>query len=149
MFTRYRQLRQKQLDRVLRPLRSASPIARPRLGWVRALREASGISSADMADRLGASRQLVLQQEKAEAEDRITLKSLRRLADALDCELVYALLPRGGRVQSLVEKPARSRARKNVLNVEHTMALEDQAAGHLAEAMESETRRLLRSPSAR
>jgi len=56
-------------------------------------REAIGVSSGELAQRMGTSRQLWLQQEKAEAEGRITLRSLRTLANALDCDLVYALVP--------------------------------------------------------
>jgi predicted DNA-binding mobile mystery protein A len=82
--------------------------------------------------------------EKAEAEDRITLKSLRAAAHALGCELVYALVPKANSLHDLVEERARSQATKHVLGVEHSMALEDQAAGRVEEAVEAETKRLLR-----
>ena len=64
---------------------------RPPNGWIRALRQSLGVSSGDLARRMGTSRQLPLQLEKGEAEDRITLRSLRAVAEALDCDLVYAL----------------------------------------------------------
>ena len=98
---------------------------------------------------MGTSRQLSLQQEKAEAEDRITLKSLRALADALDCDLVYALVPRAGSLDDLMRDRARAQAKKNVLGVEHSMALEDQAVGNVDEAIETETRRLARKRAGR
>jgi predicted DNA-binding mobile mystery protein A len=79
--------------------------------------------------------------ETSEAEDRITLKSLRAVANALDCDLVYALVPRADSMQELVENRARAAAKKRVLEVEHSMALEDQAAGRIDEAVEAETRR--------
>jgi transcriptional regulator with XRE-family HTH domain len=69
---------------------------RPEKGWIRAVREAADISAGELGRILGVSRQLPLQFEKAEIEDSITLKSLRRCADALDCDLVYALVPRTG-----------------------------------------------------
>jgi predicted DNA-binding mobile mystery protein A len=140
--TAFRNLRLKQLDRALAPFRPAVAISRPVKGWVRAIREAIGVSSADLARRMGTSRQLSLQQEKAEAEDRITLKSLRTLAGALDCDLVYALVPRAGSLEDLMDSRARVLAKKNVLGVEHSMALEGQAAGNLDEAIETETRRI-------
>jgi predicted DNA-binding mobile mystery protein A len=89
-----------------------------------------------------------LQLEKAEAEDRITLKSLRTAANALDCDLVYALVPKAGTMEDLIENRARAQARKQVLGVEHSMALEDQAVGRVDEAVEAETRRLSSKRSA-
>jgi predicted DNA-binding mobile mystery protein A len=92
---------------------------------------------------LGTSRQLPLQLEKGEAEDLITLKSLRAAANALDCDLVYALVPRADSMQELIENRARAEAKKHVFGVEHSMALENQAVGRIDEAVETETRRLV------
>jgi predicted DNA-binding mobile mystery protein A len=126
----------------LAPFQVAKASPRPPKGWVHAIREAIGISSSDLAERMGTSRQLALQQEKAESEDRITLKSLRALAQALDCDLVYALVPRTGNLEELVDRRARAKAKANVLSVEHSMALENQASGNLDQAIEAETHRL-------
>jgi predicted DNA-binding mobile mystery protein A len=139
----FRQLRSKQLDRALAPLHSAK-VPRPPKGWIRAIREALGLSSAELAERMKANRSLIVQQEKAEADDRITLKSLRAFANALDCDLVYAFVPRAGDLEQLVEARARAAAKTNVLGVEHSMALENQASGNLEEAIEAETKRLTR-----
>ncbi len=138
----FRQLRLKQLDRALVPFQAALASPRPPKGWVRAIREAIGISASDLADKMGTSRQLTLQQEKAESEDRITLKSLRTMAQALDCDLVYALVPRVGSLEKLINMSARAKAKANVLGVEHSMALENQASGHLDQAIEAEAHRL-------
>jgi predicted DNA-binding mobile mystery protein A len=145
----FRNLRLKQLDRSLESYQAARKVSRPAKGWIRTIRQALGVSSGELARRLGTRRQLPLQLEKSEAEDRITLKSLRSVADALDCDLVYALLPRADSVQQLVEKQVRSEAQKHVLGVEHSMALENQAVGRIDEAVEAETRRLLRKRSIR
>jgi hypothetical protein len=90
------------------------------------------------------NRSLVVQQEKAEADDRITLKSLRTFANALDCDLVYAFVPRANTFQELVDVRARAAAKVNVLGVEHTMALENQASPNLEQAIEAEAQRLTR-----
>lgn len=129
--------------------RAAATMPGPARGWLRAVRQASGVSSGQVAERIGASRQLVAQQEKAEAEGRITLKSLRELANALDCELAYALVPRSGSLRALEEDRARAQARENVLRVEHTMALEGQASGNLSQAITAESRRILAKRAAR
>jgi predicted DNA-binding mobile mystery protein A len=136
-----RQLRSQQLDRAVAPLRE-TPIPRPPKGWIRAIREALGVSSGELASRMRTNRSLVLQQEKAEAEDRITVKSLRAYADALDCDLVYAFVARVGTLQELADARARVAARANVMGVEHSMALEDQASGNLEQAIEAEAQRL-------
>jgi predicted DNA-binding mobile mystery protein A len=144
MRNEFKSLRLKQLDRGLKPYRAARMIPRPSKGWIRTIRLALGISSGELARRLGTSRQLPLQLEKGEAEDRITLKSLRAAANALDCDLVYAFVPRADSLQDLTENRARAEATKRVLGVEHSMALEDQAVGRIDEAVDAETRRVVR-----
>src|ERR1700690_47651 len=99
----FRTLRLRQLDRSLQPYQAAQKIARPPKGGIRAIRQALGVSSGEVARRLKTSRQLPLQLEKAESEDRITLKSLRAVANALDCDLVYALVPKAGTMEDLIE----------------------------------------------
>ena len=145
----FKNLRLKQLDRALEPYRAAREVPRPSKGWIRSIRQALGISSGELARRLGTSRQLPLQLEKGEAEDRITLKSLRAAANALDCDLVYALVPRADSMQELIENRARVEAKNRVLGVEHSMALENQAVGRIDEAVEAETRRLVRKRASR
>src|ERR1700733_8532626 len=145
----FRNLRLKQLDRSLGPYWLARKVPRPSKGWIRTIRQALGVSSGDLARRLGTSRQLPLQLEKGEAEDRITLKSLRAVANALDCDLVYALVPRAHSMQELIENRARAEAKMRVLGVEHSMALENQAVGRIDETVEEETRRLVRKRTSR
>ncbi|MGO9434984.1 MAG: mobile mystery protein A [Terracidiphilus sp.] len=149
MRSTFRNLRLKQLDRVLKPFRTAREVPRPPKGWIRGIRQALGVSSGELARRLGTSRQLPLQLEKGEAEDRITLKSLRAVANALDCDLVYALVPRARSIQELIENQARAEAKNRVLGVEHSMALEDQAVGKIDEAVEAETQRIIKKRVAR
>ena len=143
MRNEFRSLRLKQLDRALEPFRQAAKNPRPQKGWLRAIREALGVSASEVARTLKTSRQLPVQLEKAEAEDRITLKSLRAAASALGCELVYALVPKTSTLEDLVEDRARAQIKKHALGVEHSMALEDQAVGRVDEAVEMETKRQL------
>lgn len=92
-----------QIDRILADLHPLRTLQRPPTGWLRAIREATGISAGELGRILGVSRQLPLQFERAEADDSITLRSLRSVAAALDCDLVYALIPRSGSLQPLPE----------------------------------------------
>ena len=145
MNRRFQHLRQTQLDRALTPFGTTPQ--RPQKGWLRAVREALGLSAADVANTLGTSRHLPAQLEKSEAEDRITLRSLRAAANAMDCDLVYALVPRAGSLSELAERRTRAAAQRDVQRVEHTMLLEDQAVGRVAEAVTEETRRRLKKRS--
>ena len=111
-------LRRELLERELEGFRSARAVARPERGWLRTVREAAGISAGELGRKLGVSRQLPLQFEKAEAEDSITLKSLRNVAAALDCDLVYALVPRTGGRQETAEKRDHAPAREAKRSIE-------------------------------
>ena len=149
MNSAFQSLRATQLSRSLTSFQSAKTVSRPAKGWIHAIRQATGLSAGEVARSLGVSRQLPLQLEKAESEDKITLASLRKMADALDCELVYALVPKSGTVSQLREQRARRQARKTVLETQHSMALEDQAIGDIEQAVEAETQRILARTAAK
>jgi predicted DNA-binding mobile mystery protein A len=136
-------LRRVQLDRQLVSFPAGKSFSRPQKGWIRAIREAMGITGRELARRLGRVPSLVSALEKSEADYRISLSSLRAAAEALDCELVYALVPRSGTVDSIRSQRARAAASENVRAVEHSMALEDQAVGEVEGKIEEETRRIL------
>ena len=139
----FRRLRLEQLERTLSPFFEVKDSPRPQRGWLRAIREATGVTVREMAKRLRKSPSIVIYLEKSEAEYRISLGNLRAAADALGCQLVYALVPKNGSIQELSEQRARAKASENVRAVEHTMVLEDQAVGGLHEKIEEETKRLL------
>jgi len=86
------------------------------------------MSTAQLARRLQMSPQGLSDLERSEADDGIRLNSLRKVADALDCNLVYALIPRHpGGLQAQVTEQARRAARAELAPVRHTMALEAQS----------------------
>jgi len=125
MKNQFRDLQLLQMDALLASWKNAPLTPRPGSGWVRAIRESLGMSAAAFARRLGMSHAGVRKLESAEASDAITLASLRKLAQALDCELKYALVPRnslGQQVKDQAERVARQRLRP----IAHSMALEDQ-----------------------
>jgi predicted DNA-binding mobile mystery protein A len=124
---------------------------RPPRGWIRAIREATGTTMRELAERLGKVPSQVASFEKSEAEYRITLGSLREAAEALGCDLVYAFVPKNdtGSVHDLVAQRARAEASENVRAVAHSMALEDQAVGGIEEKIEMETQRILNAGSRR
>jgi predicted DNA-binding mobile mystery protein A len=139
----YRELRRTQLDRSLEPFTATLSVSRPKLGWLRAVREALGISRVEVARKLRKTPQTVAWFERSEESDGITLRALRGYAEALDCRLVYALVPQAGSLQKQAESRAREQAEAIVMAVEHSMALEDQATGETNETIDRETDRIL------
>jgi predicted DNA-binding mobile mystery protein A len=114
------------LDRRLPDLRDlACKATPPRGGWVRAIREALGMSAADLGQRMGVAETSVLSLEHNEVTRRVRLDTLERAADALNCELVYALVPRRP-LEQMVDERARSVAGELLGSVGHSMALEGQ-----------------------
>ena len=111
------------LDQVLRPHRD-HPTPLPPRGWIRAIRDAMGMTAEQLAERMGVTRQAVTQLERSEAQGTVTLASLRRAAEALGCSVQYVLVPEEPLEQRVTER-ARAQARELLSEVEHTMALED------------------------
>lgn len=99
----------------------------PASGWMRAMREAIGMTGQQFANRLGVAWQSMDDLEKSEAAGTITLDSLRRGATALECELVYFIVPKAGTAEALVTQRARAVALRSLARSGQTMVLEDQA----------------------
>ena len=118
-------LKLRQLDATLHAVAERSSPAPPRGGWLKAIREALGITTRQFAGRVGLAHSTVAEAEQGEAAGTITLAQLRRLADALDCELRYVLIPRTPLAER-VDAQAERKAREQVAGVAHTMALEAQ-----------------------
>ena len=114
-----------QLDERFRELGSAKRYTPPVRGWIKALREALGMSTAQLAKRLGIKQPSLVALEQSEAKGTIELATLRRVAEALDCTLVYSLVPNNP-LETTVRDRARTFARRRRAPVEHSMLLEDQ-----------------------
>jgi predicted DNA-binding mobile mystery protein A len=114
-----------QLDERFREMGPASRYAAPVRGWIKAVREALGMSTAQLAKRLGIKQPSLVELEKSEARGTIELATLWRVAEALDCTLVYALVPNKP-LETTIRERARAFAQKRRGPVEHSMMLEDQ-----------------------
>ena len=101
MRPKQRKLARRQLDETLNHLRPLTRIPMPGRGWVRAIRETLGMTGEQLSRRLGTNKQRVSRIEQDEAKGRLTLTTLRRVAEALDCTLVYALVPRQSLEQTI------------------------------------------------
>ena len=123
------------LEKRLVLLNSAREAANvPARGWLRAVREAVGITQREAAEKAAVTRQSYAQFEDSEQRGSISIASLRRAAGALDCELVYFVVPRrapGGTFRGLagIHDPAA----RHLKATEHSMALGGQGAARRGE----------------
>ena len=121
-------------------------IEQPKQGWIKTVRIALSMSGAVLSQRLGGHRSIASYLERAEMDDSITLKKLKQAAEAMNCELVYAIVPKATAEQPVVDvsallaKQAEHKARSIVRRAGVQMALEAQALG--ASAQEKEVGRL-------
>jgi predicted DNA-binding mobile mystery protein A len=115
----------KTLDERLAQFGAAERFQPPSRGWVKAIREALGMTTAQLAKRMGVRQPSVVNLEMSEEKGSIELATLRRAAAALDCTLVYALIPNKP-LETTIRERARAFLRRRRRPVEHTMLLEDQ-----------------------
>ena len=136
-------LARKNLEKRLAPLRERPPVA-PSRGWLRAIRDALGMTTRQMAQRMGAAPSRITAIEKAETHGGLTIKTLREAAEALDCTLVYAIVPKAP-LDHLMRARAEQRVDAELARLNHTMRLENQAltADDLADERDRMVARLL------
>lgn len=118
----------KRAQRALDKQLSSPRPALPKAGWIRAVRDALGMTGQQLASRLGVAWQSMDDLEKSEAAGTITVSSLAKAAEALDCTLVYALVPNAASVEALVDQQARRVAVAALSRTNQTMLLEAQDA---------------------
>ena len=117
-----------RLDERLAPLKPEDRVKVPPRGWIRAIRDALGMTGVQFAKRLKVSPQSVDALEKSEANGSVKIETLRRAAEALNCTLVYALVPNTS-LEAAVRDRARSVALRDLGRVAHSMKLEAQGTG--------------------
>lgn len=138
-----------QLDRRFKNLNPLIREARPSRGWVRAIRQALGMTTAQLAKRMGVPQPRIVEMERGEAEGKITVRSLERAAEALGCRLVYVLVPSQPLTKTIEERAAQV-ANRQLEAVEQTMRLEAQGVDDKATRKDAHLRlvkELLRRPA--
>ena len=93
-----------ELDRQFCEFAKLQPTAAPRCGWTKTVRLALGMSSQALGARLGVTAQGARKLEQAEANGNITLNTLARLANGLDCEVRYVFVPRTSLVEQVLRR---------------------------------------------
>ena len=116
------------LDTQAQPLLAARDIVqRPTRGWLRAIRQALGFSTQDVAKRMGIKRQPYSEIETREMKETVSLAVLSKAADAMDCELVYFIVPKKGIAPSFSKLAEHFDPwQSNLKAVDQTMKLEGQ-----------------------
>lgn len=138
-------LRLEQLEETIRPFRAVIDTQKPRGGWVRAMREALGMTNVQLAKRLGRKApQTIEDMQEYEVTETIKLRTLRELANALGCRLVYALVP-AKPLDEMRRDQARRVAARLLRTASHSMRMEDQGVSTTEEEreLERQIRRLL------
>lgn len=135
------QLKIRQLDRKLRAFGELAQLHIPSKGWISEIRRALGMTASQLGQRLKVSQPAVTQNEKSEVSGAITIGTLRSVAAALECELVYALVPKTG-LEEIRERQARRIALHAVNVTAHSMDLERQQVS--AEEIEQQVKDLIK-----
>ena len=117
-----RQYREKLNQAALKFQSSAIPSE----GWIRTARKALDMSAAQLGRRLGKTRALVSNTEKAELDGGVTLKTMQSMAEAVNCRFVYAFVPEES-AETIIRRRAREKAKQRVMEASSHMALEQQA----------------------
>ena len=125
MKAKHKNLAREQLDGTLKQFLPLKEIVPPRKGWIRAIRDALGMTGEQLAKRLGVNKQRVSRIEQDEKLGNITIKTLRNIADALDCKFVYGFVP-NQTLEKMVESQARTIAQKRMSRSDQMMRLEQQ-----------------------
>ena len=146
--TDFRRLRIRQLDETLTAVRTClTNLPAPRNGWIREIRQALGMTTGQLAKRIGIPQSNVHSLEARERDGRITLRSLEKAAEALDCEVVYFFIPRKGLEATLLDQ-IKMLVQRRVASVAHTMALEEQSVSdsHLKRQFDDSVEELIARP---
>lgn len=130
-------LQRRQLDEKLKGWKNICRAPRPRLGWLKAVRESLGVTTRQLASMIGTNNAAVLRLEKRETEGKVTLETLYRAAQAMGCKVVYAIVPEIT-LEQIVDQRAREAAHMLLKSVSHTMRLEKQEISSSAEQAQLE-----------
>ena len=121
-----KKLIREQLDASLHRLSPLLEVNPPQKGWIRAIRDALGMPARQLANRLGVTQQAVNRIEKEELSGSVTISTMRRIAESLDCVFVYGFVPRKS-LEETIARQAKKVAIQRLTQASQTMSLEKQA----------------------
>ncbi|HLD99446.1 MAG TPA: mobile mystery protein A [Bdellovibrionota bacterium] len=114
-----------QVNRRLRSLRKVIPDTKVRPGWIRYIRGSLNMTLKQLAKRTGLSLSSIAQAERNEAAGTASIATLKKMANAMECEFVYAFVPKID-IDELMKQAARAKAKRTLASADVHMTLEDQ-----------------------
>jgi predicted DNA-binding mobile mystery protein A len=115
-----------QLNNKMLAFASLQKVTPPPTGWIKAIRNAIGMSMLQLGNRLSITKQSVQDLESREKNGSVSIKALREAARALDMQLVYGFVPKDGSLEALIDRKAKELATQIVMRTNNSMKLEDQ-----------------------
>ena len=131
-------LAREQLDATLGRLEPLKTLVPPGKGWIRAIRDAIGMTGEQLAKRLNINKQRVSRIEHDEKLGKVKIETLRNVAEAMDCVFVYAFVPRDSLDQT-VKGQAEEIAKKRMARSNQMMRLEKQELSEAEKAKAMQT----------
>lgn len=120
-----KKLIREQLEETLNKLKVIKQFNPPPFGWIKAIRSGLNMSGRQLANRIGVSKQSISRMEQDEITGSITIKTMRKVAEGLDCVFVYGFVPRTT-LENTVRKRSEQVARERMSRIDRTMSLEEQ-----------------------
>ena len=116
------------MDKKVRTWKKVRKMKVPPSGWLKAIRKSLGMSTTQLAKAIGVQHSSILRLEKREAQGKASIESLRKAARAMNCTLVYSIVPQIGfeNLEDIINERAIALAHDLMKNAEHTMRLEAQ-----------------------
>lgn len=121
-----KKLQIEQLDRKIEPFNGTEKVIVPDNGWINSIRTSLNMTLEQLGTKLNITRQGAKKIEESESSGTISLKSLKDVAEVLNLRLVYALIPKDGSLEKLINSKAEELAKKIVLRTSQNMKLENQ-----------------------
>jgi predicted DNA-binding mobile mystery protein A len=118
-------LAMKQIEKRLKNLRTAAKDAAVRTGWIRYMRQAMCMTLGTLSKAAGLAQATVQQIEKREVSGKVTIETMRKIAAAMNCDFVYAIVPKQ-ELSEFLKKKATLKATRIVRDADVHMTLEDQ-----------------------
>jgi predicted DNA-binding mobile mystery protein A len=128
MKVKYKQLARVQLDETLKRFEELKAAAVPAKGWIRAIRDALGMSGKQLAKRMGVNQQRIARMERDERPGKITVRTLQAATEAMDCVFVYCVAPKDT-LEQTIRNQAKRLAKKQAARSNQMMRLENQELG--------------------
>ena len=130
------------IEKKISPWKKLRMEKRPPSGWLKAVRGALGINIRQLANRCGVQHSSILRVEKSEIQNKVSIELLKKMASAMNCQLVYAIVPKTGfnSLEEIIDHQATLFAHKLIKKAEHTMKLE--AQGTSSKEIKNQTRKL-------